>query len=538
MNRFNTLSVASFLIASFAPASPLFAQCQTAKLTGEPLEAYAQYGRSVAISGNRIVVGSIYQDAPGAHDSGAAYVYELSGGVWSLQGTLFAHDAADFDEFGVSVAIDGDTIVVGADAVDGPLSGAVGAAYFFHWNGSQWVETQKVQASDGAPGGFFGCAVTLEGDTAVIGRFWDSATGSIHAGSAYVFTRNAGTWTESQKLAGSNPHREDDFGYALALSGNRIVVGAPERFSDGPADIQLGKAYVFERNGSTWAQSALLLPTNPQAYDQFGISVDIDGDELVVGAWQELFSDMFGGDGEAYIFDWNGSAWNQSQILVGSDPHHNDEFGGAVSIQGSNLVVGAASHDAYPLWGAVYTFAKSAGSWTETSLLLPQPNSSLSWLGNAVALDGNHAVSGAYIETYGVYQSGTAYVFGGFAPWTDEGFALAGTSGDPVLAGTGSLCDGTFLSLLVSNARPHARVVLISGNSATYTPFHGGTLVPAPQRIRRGLATDASGSVAIDGVWPPNGLPAGSTLFFQVWIRDPAGPQGWAATNALSGVAP
>jgi hypothetical protein len=123
-----------------------------------------------------------------------------------------------------------------------PSSGTVGAAYFFGWNGSQWVQTQKVQASDGADGGFFGCAVALEGDTAVIGRFWDSAAGAQPAGSAYVFTRNAETWSETQKLVGNNPHVEDQFGYALALSGDRIVVGAPERFSDGPADLQLGQA--------------------------------------------------------------------------------------------------------------------------------------------------------------------------------------------------------------------------------------------------------------------------------------------------------
>jgi hypothetical protein len=538
MIRCHVLSVWSFLIASMASVSPLCAQCQTEKLTGQPLEGFAQFGRSVAISGNRIVVGSVNQDSSGGHDTGAAHVYELAGGAWSLQGTLLASDGADFDEFGISVAIDGDEILVGADAVDGPLSGAVGAAYFFRWNGSQWVQTQKVQASDGMSGGFFGCAVALEGDTAVIGRFWDSTSGALHAGSAYVYTRNGGSWSETQKLVGSQPHREDQFGYAVALSGNRIVVGAPERFSDGARDLQLGKAYVFERSGATWAESAILVASNPQQYDQFGISVDIDGDELVVGAWQELFSDTFGGDGEAYVFDWNGSTWAEAQILVGSDPHHNDEYGGAVSIQGSTLVVGAASHDAYPLWGAVYTYAKDVTGWNETAMFLPQPNSSLSWLGNSVALDGNYVASGAFIETYGVYQSGTAYVLGGFAPWRDEGFALGGSSGDPVLAGTGSLCAGAPSSLLVSNARPLSRVVLIVGNNAVYAPFHGGTLVPAPQRIRHGFATDASGSVEIDGAWPPSGLATGSTLFFQAWIRDSAGPQGWAASNAVSGTAP
>jgi hypothetical protein len=521
--------------AVFLLAPAAAAQCRTDKPLAEAPQQYARFGASVAISGDRMVVGSTFY-AVGNSTPGAVYIYQRSSSGWALQKTLLAADGQDFDDFGISVAIDGDTLLVGADSTDGPQSGAVGKVYVYDWNGTDWVETQHLQASDGDSGGFFGFSVAMEGSTAIIGRFWDNAAAQ-HAGSAYVFTRSGTTWTQQQKLLPTMAGKEDNFGWSVAISGSRIVVGASERFSSGNHDHQYGRAFVYTESAGTWAQTAVLAAATPIEKNQLGISVAIDGDRIVAGAWQDFFSVPQSGPGAAYVFDFNGTGWTQSQMLTASDPHVEDEFGSAVALQGDFLLVGASSHDAYPLWGAAYVFQRGPSGWSEIEKFLPDPSSSLAWEGNAVAIDGNYAVSGAFIDSTDEYQSGTSYVFGGFAPWHDLGSSLPGTNGAPVLAGTGTLCDGTPGGLVLTNARPMTRVTVIYGATRVDRPFKGGTLVPSADTVLRQYQTDASGSLELPDVFPV-GLPRGTTYYFQVWIKDPAGARGWAASNAVSGTTP
>ncbi|MCE9596253.1 MAG: FG-GAP repeat protein [Planctomycetes bacterium] len=512
------------------------AQCRVDKVAAGAPKSFARFGQSVAISGGRMIVGSPNYKV-GALTPGAAHIYALDATGWNLQATLFASDAADFDDFGISVAIDGDRILVGADSVDGPLSGAVGAVYAFDWNGTQWQEVQKFQASDGASGAFFGCSVALRGDRAVIGRFWDSPSGAHHAGSAYVFARNGATWSEEQKLVASNATREDNFGWSVALSDTRVVVGAPERFDNMGANFtQFGQVYVFEKLAATWTETAILTEGNRVQWDQLGISVAIDHDQIIAGAWADNFSPPISGVGSAHVFQWNGSAWTES-ILQASDPEFEGEFGASVAIQGPWAVIGTPSRMAsFPLWGAVYFFHHDASGWTQTDMQLPDPSSSLGWLGMSAAIDGNYAVAGAPIETTAGSQDGAVYVFGGFAPWKDEGFALAGVNGDPVLTGNGSLCGGTNTSIVLTNAKAKAGAVLITGPIEVNLPFFGGTLVPQPKKIFRGLKTDTSGSLTLNLAAAT--LPPGTAAFYQAWIRDPVGPQGFSASNGISGVSP
>src|SRR5262245_52922132 len=227
------------------------AQCATDRVEAAAAQNFSQLGRSVAIPGNRMVVGEPNFEQ-GGKTPGAAYVYELSSAGWTQQAQLLASDGRDFDDFGVAVAIEGDTILVAADSTDGPLSGAVGAVYVYSWTGAEWVQTQKMIASDGERGGFFGGAVALDGDTVVVGRYWDSV-GAPHSGSAYVFTRSGSTWIEAQKLLGPNPAPEDNMGFAVAVSGDTIVVGAPNRFSAAPDDAQVGRALVYRRADGVWS---------------------------------------------------------------------------------------------------------------------------------------------------------------------------------------------------------------------------------------------------------------------------------------------
>ena len=534
MSRRNETLLALLAGFGLAGAPTARGQCEVDKVAADMPQAIAKFGTSVAISGHRLVVGTPWATSNGKQ--GVVYVYESTPTGFEFQTELTASDNAGFDDFGISVAIDGDTILVGADLVDGPLSGGVGAVYAYEWNGTAWIEKQKFQASDGDSGGFFGWSVALEGDTAVVGRYWDSSA-AVHAGSAYVFQRVSGTWNEAQKLLPSPAADEDNFGYAIALKGGRLIVGAPERFSSGPSDLQYGRAFVYADSGGSWVPMGTLSGSSPQQYDQFGISVDLDGDELVVGAWQELYSPSFSGPGKAYVFDWDGAAWNESQLLVASDGKIEDEYGASVAIQGDRLLIGAASRDAYPLWGGIYCYTKDASGFTQTDLFLPVANSSLSWLGNSLAMNGNYAVAGAFIETYAVYQSGVAYIYGGFAPWTDLGFALPGTNGAPVLGMSGSLCDGTTVDLSLTNANPSSPAFLFVGLRPLLAPFLGGTLVPAPDLVIGGLSTDASGSLALSATWP-SGIPPLTDIYLQLWIADAAGPRGFAASNGVLGMSP
>jgi hypothetical protein len=417
------------------------AQCATDRVEAADAQNFSQFGRSVAISGNRIVVGEPNFERNG-QTPGAAYVYELSRSGWTQQAQLLASDGRDFDDFGVAVAIDGDTILVAADSTDGPMSGAVGAVYVYSWTGSEWVETQKLIASDGARGGFYGGAVALEGDTAVIGRYWDSV-GANHSGSAYVFTRSGSTWSETQKLLAPNAAPEDNMGFAVAISGDTIVVGAPNRFSAAPDDAQVGRAFVYARTDGLWELNTVLRASNAAPFDQFGISVAIDGERIAVGAWQDSFFPPTSGPGEAYLFERTDSAWQETQIFAAPDPHVQAEYGGSVAIEGPWFLIGAPSHPQGNLWGAVYSYHQMSGSWGLTNVFLPDPNPSLSWMGNALAMDGNYAVAGAFIESLSEEQNGTSYVLGGFDAFVDEGFALAGTGGPPRLTGVGTACAGS-----------------------------------------------------------------------------------------------
>ncbi len=529
--RFTLVLAAAF--AAFAHSAA--AQCRVDKVVAPAPQDFARFGQSVAISGTRAVVGAPFGLNAASVQTGTAYVFELGPNGWDFQAQLLAPDGADFDDFGVSVAIDGDHILVGADSTDGPQSGAVGAVYSFDWSGTQWIAKQKLRASDGASGGFFGCSVALRGDTAVIGRFWDSAA-APHGGSAYVFSHNGSSWSQAQKLVASNATNEDNFGWSVALSDTRVVVGAPERFDNaGSTFTQFGQVYVFEKSGATWSQTKILTEAVPVQWDQLGISVAIDHDRIIAGAWRDNFSPPISGVGSAHVFEWNGASWSES-ILAASDPQSEAEFGASVAIEGDYAVVGTPSHDAFPLWGAIYVFHHETAGWTQTEMFLPDPSPSLSWLGMSLAIDGNHAICGASIESMGGTQNGTAYLLGGFAPWIDLGFALAGSNGAPELDAVGSLCSGTTTTLSLTHARPNSGAVIIRGSSQVDLPFFGGTLVPKPEKIFRGLATDASGALTF--VPPELTLPPGTPTYYQAWIRDPTAPQGFAASNGISGVAP
>ena len=179
------------------------------KLTAGDGAASDEFGSSVSVSGDTAVIGSSQDDDNGSN-SGSAYVYVRSGGVWSEQQKLTASDGAGFDRFGESVSVSGDTVVVSA-RIDDANGISSGSAYVFVRSGGVWSEQQKLTASDGAANDQFGVSVSVSGDTLVIGAHLDDDNGS-NSGSAYGFVRSGGAWSEQQKLTASDGAESDELG--------------------------------------------------------------------------------------------------------------------------------------------------------------------------------------------------------------------------------------------------------------------------------------------------------------------------------------
>jgi uncharacterized repeat protein (TIGR01451 family) len=242
-----------------------------------------QFGQSVAISGDTVVVGAPF----GTPASGAAYVFVRSGTVWTPQQTLVPSDGVVDAAFGWSVSKSGETVAVGAPGDDAPAADA-GSVYVFVRSGSTWTEQQKL-LSDGAPGNLLGRSVSVSGDTVVGGAPDHDGPAGQDAGAAYVFVRSAGTWTEQQKLFASDGAAGDSFGSSSSLTGNRLVVGA--RRDDTPGGPDAGSAYLFVRTGTTWTEPQKLLAPDGTANDQFGASASVSGNLVAAGAHVDDTSD-------------------------------------------------------------------------------------------------------------------------------------------------------------------------------------------------------------------------------------------------------
>ncbi|MEM7789332.1 MAG: T9SS type A sorting domain-containing protein [Bacteroidota bacterium] len=316
---------------------------------------------------------------------------------------LTASDGAARDRFGVSVSVSGTRALVGAFA-DEDAGDDAGSAYVFERVGGTWTETAKLTASDAAAGDVFGISVALDGTRAIVGAESDDGA-SLNQGSAYIFERVGGTWTETAKLTASDAAQDDGFGHRVAISGTRAIVGV---FANADAGVGGGSAYVFEVVGGTWTQTARLTASDESA--AFGRAVAIDGTRAVVS---DPFSDDEANNaGSVYVFDLVGGTWTETAKVSASDAAADDLFGEAIALDGSRILVGAANADVVDLGsGRAYVFDLVAGTWTETAKLVPTDAARGDDFGNAVALQGDRAVIGALFDDDDGFASGGAYVF-------------------------------------------------------------------------------------------------------------------------------
>ncbi|WP_052055451.1 malectin domain-containing carbohydrate-binding protein [Myxosarcina sp. GI1] len=383
---------------------------QIAKLTASDAAANDMFGMAVAIDGETMVIGALLDD-DNVTNSGSAYIFTKdTDGNWIETAKLTASDAANNDQFGRSISIDNDTMVIGARYDDDNGSNSGSAYIFTRQANGNWTQSAKLTAADGARGDEFG-SVSISGNNVVIGAFGDDDKGS-NSGAAYIFTQQAnGSWTQSAKLTADDGESGDELGRrSIAINGNTAIVGAR---GDDDNGSNSGAAYIFtqQANGS-WTQTAKLKAADAESNDLFGMSVSIDGDTAVVGSRYD--DDKGSNSGSAYIFtrQANGN-WTQTAKLTADDGESGDEFGYSVSIKDDTLIIGAwQDKDGASNNGSAYIFTRQAnGNWTQTAKLKAADGADGDKFGYSATTDGNNVVVGAFEDDGIGSNSGSAYVF-------------------------------------------------------------------------------------------------------------------------------
>jgi len=378
---------------------------ETQKLLASDGVAGAGFGCTASIEGDTALIGAVGDDDNGAN-SGSVYVYIRTGTTWIQQAKLLPSDGAPEEQFGEDVDIEGDVALIGAwfDDDNGVHSGS---AYVFIRTGTTWTQQAKLLPSDGVTDAQFGINVALSGDTALIGANRDDDNG-IRSGAAYVFTRTGTTWTQQAKLIASDGAPEERFGIDVALDGDTALIGSE---SDDNGNYS-GSVYVFTRTGTTWTEQQKIYPSDGAEADWFGFAISLDGDTALFAA--SLDDDNGTDSGSAYVYTRSGTTWTQQQKLLTLDGAAGDHFSEqAVSLDGDTALIGAyMDDDGGSQSGSAYIFTRSGTTWTQQQKLIASDGAAGDHFSYwAVSLDGDTAFIGAWSDDDMGINSGSAYVF-------------------------------------------------------------------------------------------------------------------------------
>ena len=308
------------------------------KLVADDGLAGDEFGYDAAMTPSLIAVTAWNASVDGNAGQGAVYLYENQNGSWTQSQKLVADDGTFFDQFGQSVAIDGTTILVGANGATIGNQGAQGAAYVFVNAGSGWVQQQKVFADDGDTVDNFGFSTAIRGDTLFVGAHQAMVGGHQNQGAVYLFARAGNVWTQMQKISSDDGGASDAFGSSMSFDGTRLVVGATG--ADGT-----GAAYVFENTGGTWTQVQKLVADDGANGDNFGDAVSISGDDILVAA-DVATVDGNTSRGAGYLFTRVGDTWQQTHKFVASDGGVDNFYGAAAAFDGETAILTSAQHNA------------------------------------------------------------------------------------------------------------------------------------------------------------------------------------------------
>ena len=432
------------------------------------------FGEAVAVDGDTLVVGVRSDDIGANIGQGSAYIFTRSGATWTQQQKLIAADGEAPDMFGSAVALNGDTLVIGASGDKIGANEAQGSIYVFTRQGATWTQQQKLVAPDGMAQDFFGDALALSGDTLVAGVARGDVNNNESQGSAYVFTRQGTSWTFQYKLTAWDGVEYDHFGAAVAIDGDTIVVGASANTT--PGGFEEGSAYVFTRQGTSWSfQQQLTGDVTVQA--AFGRAVAIDGDILVVGAPHDTIGPRIR-QGSAHIFKRSGAVWNlQQKLVVLFDGAAEDYFGSAVALRNHTLVVGAPGDKVDPNieQGSAHVFSFLGSEWGMRQTITASDGAARDTFGRAVALSGDTILVGAPGNTIGNnHAQGSVYIFVSQAC--------------PALTFTPDILPGSYGGVW------YQEQLTVSGGWGAYQfALSGGALPPGLTLTQNGLLSGASG---------------------------------------------
>ena len=469
-------------------------QIDTSKLNASDGLRGDEFGYSVAVDGDTAVIGAYQDDHTDAGgNAGSAYVFTKVSGVWSQVAKLTASDGDTSDEFGYSVAVSGETVVVGAHLDDhtdgdGDTDDDEGAAYVFTKPFTGWADmtqTAKLTAFGAAASDEFGISVAVDGNTVLVGAHqYESGKGA-----AYVFTKPYTGWADSNETAkfiASDAAANDEFGISVALDGDTAVIGAyhDDHSDDGNTIGNAGSAYVFTKVSGVWSQKAKLIAVDGAANDEFGISVAVNGDTVVVGARQNDTS-----SGAAYLFTEVSGVWKHVAKLTADDGAANDEFGISVAVDGDTIVVGAYQDDDNgDLSGSAYVFTRdSAGGWRQRDKLTASAGEAGDRYGYSVGVSGDTIVVGAYSDDRNEANTGAVY-FLRIPGWTDI-LDSAATTTSHIVTGLTNNVEHTF----------QVRGVNAAGGGSASARVGGTPTFAIPNRPT-GFAADA-GDAVVDLSW-------------------------------------
>ena len=397
------------------------------------------FGDPVVLQGTRLAVGAPLASGAGS-GSGELRLYDV-GPPLAWQATLVGSDLSAGDHFGGSAALDGDVLVVGADRhAHGP--GEAGAAYVFRWNGSAFVQEAELMASDRAGGDNFGSGVAVSGERIVVGAPGCDTTAGADQGALYVFERVGGAWTEVFKGIASDG-ASVALGWRVSLDGNRALAASP--LSGGLN----GAVYSFLRGSAGWAPETIFTPPAGTGTGEFGYGQSVSADVVAIGM------PFCTGSGAVFVYRLVAGSWTLEASLHLVDGNGLDQFGCGVELQGNRFVAGARGLSVWNYWtGAAFLFERIGGVWKERLQLVPESGAQNDYLGMTVALDWPRAAVGgaAPLDTAHVFALsdlvGSAFCLGdgggSACPCANEslpgldGGCLNGFGRGAVLAATGS----------------------------------------------------------------------------------------------------
>ncbi len=356
----------------------------------------AFYGYSVSTDGGFVAISAPWKNS----SQGAVYIYEINNSELEYTTMLLPPDLNDANRFGYSVCLDSNRLVVGTYTEE--------EIYVYDYNGTQWSSNPEILSVAGSDK-YFGISVGIDGNTIVVG-----AEGNIsQTGAAYVFDYNGVSWDYSQTLTNPGGDNGDQFGSAVCIDADVIVVGSDEQFEVGAGDpnYRRGSVCVFRQSGGTWSLEQKILDPNTTTNDLFGYSVSVSGDTFVAGSYKHDYG-VNAIAGAALVYKCNGSSWIKEATLYSPNADTSYAFGNSVAIDGNSILVGEMYYDgAASNSGAAFLFKRICGSWSQGQKCEDPLGAVNDYFGRSVAIDGQTAIAGAYRDDQGQTDSGAVHIF-------------------------------------------------------------------------------------------------------------------------------